>query len=71
MLDFMMELDLLGKCYQLFVIWFCFQWLAPGISLAVQWLRLHASNAGDTGLTPGQGTKIPHATWCGKKKFFY
>ena len=25
----------------------------------VQWLRLWASNAGDT----GHGTKIPHATW--------
>ena len=23
-----------------------------------QWLRLHASTAGDTGLIPGQGTKI-------------
>ena len=32
-----------------------------GISLAVQWLRLHASNAGGTGLLPGQETKIPHA----------
>ena len=30
--------------------------------LAVQWLRLHASNAGILGLIPGQGTKIPHAT---------
>ena len=24
----------------------------------VQWLRQHASNAGDVGLIPGQGTKI-------------
>ena len=31
-------------------------------SLAVQWLRLHASTAGGTDLIPGQGTKIPHAT---------
>ena len=31
------------------------------ISLVVQWLRLCASNAGDEGLMPGQGTKIPHA----------
>ena len=37
-------------------------------SLVVQWLRLHAPNAGDPGLIPGQGTrshmpqlKIPHA----------
>ena len=34
----------------------------PGTSLAVQWLRLHASTAGGTDLIPGQGTKIPHAT---------
>jgi len=27
-------------------------------SLVVQWLRLHASNAGDAGSIPGQGTKI-------------
>jgi len=31
------------------------------VSLAVQQLRLHASNAGDTGLILGGGTKIPHA----------
>ena len=35
----------------------------------VQWLRLCASNAGDTGSIPGQGTKIPHdAQHRGKKK---
>ena len=28
-------------------------------SLAVQWLRLQASTAGGTSLTPGQGTKTP------------
>ena len=28
-------------------------------SLAVQWLRLPTSTAGDTGSIPGQGTKIP------------
>ena len=27
----------------------------------VQWVRLHASNAGGVGLIPGQGTKIPQA----------
>ena len=50
-------------------------------SLAIQWLRLRASNAGGTGSTPGQGTnargmgsipgqgiKIPHATQCGQKQ---
>ena len=26
----------------------------------VQWLRLHASNAGGVALIPGQGTKIPY-----------
>ena len=32
-----------------------------GTSLVVQWLRIQPANAGDTGLIPGQGTKIPHA----------
>ena len=32
-----------------------------GISLAVQWLRLCASNAGGADLIPGCETKIPHA----------
>ena len=31
-----------------------------GTSLVVQWLRLHAPNAGGLGLIPGRGTKIPH-----------
>ena len=31
-------------------------------SLAVQRLRLPASNAGGVGSIPGRGTKIPHAT---------
>ena len=39
-----------------------------GTSLVVQWLRLHTSNAEGMGLIPGQGTKIPHATWCSQKK---
>ena len=37
-----------------------------GTSLAVQWLRLHASNARGVGSIPGQGTKCPHAA--AKKK---
>ena len=37
-----------------------------GISPVVQWLRLHASNAGGMGSIPGQGTKIPHASQCGQ-----
>ena len=40
-----------------------------GNSLVVQWLKLWTSNdAGGTGLIPGQGTKIPHATHCSLKK---
>ena len=35
-------------------------------SLAVQWLRLCTSNAGDIGLVSGQATEIPHA--CQKQK---
>ena len=46
-----------------------------GISLVVQWLRLPASNAGDTSSIPGWGTKIPtcHVVWPKKKleKLFY
>ena len=38
-----------------------------GTSLAAQWLGLHASNAGGMDWILGQGTKIPHATWHGKK----
>ena len=37
-------------------------------SLAVQWLRLHTSTAGGTDSIPGQGTKIPQATWHSQKK---
>ena len=33
----------------------------------VQWLRLHALTTGGTGLTPGQGTKIPLAARHGQK----
>ena len=36
-------------------------------SLAVQWLRLRASNAGGVDLIPGWGTKTPHAVWCSQK----
>ena len=38
-----------------------------GTSLAVQWLGLHASNAGSVGSIPVPGTKIPHAAWHGQK----
>ena len=40
---------------------------ADGNSLAVQWLGLHASTAGGTGLIPRQGTKIPQATLCNQR----
>ena len=33
-----------------------------------QWLKLHASTRGGTGLIPGQRTKIPHATWYSQKR---
>ena len=39
-----------------------------GTSLAVQWLKLHASIARGTGLTPGWRTKSPHAIWYSQKK---
>ena len=32
-------------------------------SLAVQWLRLHASSAGGKGSIPGQGAGTPHSSW--------
>lgn len=37
-------------------------------SLVAQWLGIHTSAAGDQGLLPGLGTKIPQATWCGPLK---
>ena len=37
-------------------------------SLVTQWLGLHASTAGATGLMPVQGTGFLQATQCGKKK---
>ena len=39
-----------------------------GTSLAVQWFRFHAPNAGDMGSIPGWGTKIQYATQHGQKK---
>ena len=40
-------------------------------SLAVKWLRLHASNAGDKGSIPVGGTEIPHAAQCSQKRNFF
>ena len=45
-----------------------FKELMFGTSLSVQWLRFHASTAGGTGSTPGQGTKIPQAVWHDQNK---
>ena len=41
-----------------------------GTSLTVQWLGLHASNAGGTGLIPDPGTKIPTCCLVQPKKNF-
>ena len=38
-------------------------------SLAFQWLRVHAANAGAVGLILGQGTKISHVVWYSPKIF--
>ena len=37
----------------------------------VQWLGLHTFTAEDASSIPGQGTKIPQATQCSKKKKSY
>ena len=42
-----------------------------GISLVVQWLRLHIPTANGAGSIPGPGTKIPHAVRHGTKKRIY
>ena len=42
--------------------------LVLATSLAVRWLRLHASTAGVTGSTTGRETKILHAWQRGQKK---
>ena len=39
-----------------------------GTSLVAQCARLRPPNAGGSGLIPGQGTKIPHATLHGQEK---
>ena len=42
---------------------------APGTSLVVQWLRLHATNAEGMGLIPAPGTKVPFGRWVQTKDF--
>ena len=41
---------------------------SEGTSLAVQWLRLCSSIAGDTGAVLGWGPKSPYAKWHNQKK---
>ena len=42
-----------------------------GTSLAIWWLRFHASYARDAGSIPGQETKIPHAIRHSQKKVLF
>ena len=42
-----------------------------GISLVVQWLRLHIPTAKGAGSIPGPGTKTPHAVRHGPQKRIY
>ena len=44
------------------------RYLVVGTSLAVQWLKLCASNTGVVGSIPGCGSKILHATWFSQKR---
>ena len=48
----------------------CIKFEIMGISLAVQWLILHAPNAGVTGSIPGWGTNSLHASGHSVKKEF-
>ena len=41
---------------------------ARGTSLAVQWLELCTASAGGASSIPGQGTKIPPASWHDQNK---
>ena len=59
--------QLTGKHYHLLLIKDKTQ-KQPGASLAVQWFRFCASNAGCMRSIPGAGTKIPHDSWHGQKK---
>ena len=48
--------------------WWLLKSVNTGTFLVVQWLRLHAPNAGGMGSNPGQGTKILHDTWYNQNK---
>ena len=47
---------------------FCSKIGDPRTSLVAQWLRFCVSYVGTVDSIPGQGTKIPNATWHGQKK---
>ena len=49
------------------VLFYAYQKKPLGNSLVVQWLRLCASNAGNLGLIPSQGARLPW--WLGGKEF--
>ena len=59
--------------YSLCAWWEHWQPVCEGTSLMVQWLILHASNAGSMGLNPGQGSRscMPHGSGLLKKKKIY
>ena len=44
--------------------------IKTGTSLVVQWFRLCTPNAGGMALISGWRTKMPHASWWGKKWYF-
>ena len=59
--------EVVGPEHPYFINLLFIQQMITGTSLAVQWLRLQASTSGGAGSIPGQGTKIPHAPWHGRK----
>ena len=63
-------LSLIILMYTIEFDWHIFQISSNSVesSLVSRWLRLHASNAGDSGLIPGQETKFPQAAWYSQKQ---
>ena len=56
-----------SRCY-FTLLYLTFKSGCQGISPVVQRLRLRAPSAGGTDSIPGQGTKIPQAARCSRKK---
>ena len=53
------------------LLWLCSLISSTETFVAVQWKsRFHTSNARNSGLAPGGGTKLPHSTQHGLKKIF-